>query len=135
MKIIICGSIRAADAIWDVKAILEAKGHSMEIPEGVKNEGLRNVDASNEERAEVKINHNLIRGYYEKMKEYDAVLVVNPIYNGIGGYIGGNTFLEMGFAHVLNKKLYILYDVPSLSYTSEILAMQPIALHGNIDLL
>ncbi|MBI3413315.1 MAG: hypothetical protein HY051_04505 [Candidatus Aenigmarchaeota archaeon] len=44
---------------------------------------------------------------------------------GIKNYIGGNTFLEMGFAHVLNKKIFIWNGVPSMPYTDEIIATQP----------
>ncbi len=36
MKIIICGSISAAQEILSVKKQLEARGHEVEIPEGVK---------------------------------------------------------------------------------------------------
>ena len=132
MKIIICGSISVSKEILKVKRELESLGYEVEIPEGVKKPELARTKASISEKADVKIKFDLIRGYYQKMKNYDVVLVVNPGKNGVKGYIGGNTFLEMAFAHVLNKKLYCLYPVPNLSYTSEILAMQPIILNGNL---
>ena len=133
MKIIICGSIKAANEIIKVKNDLEKKGHIVEIPEGVKHEELRAKETDTyEERAETKIKHNLIRGYYEKMKDYDVVLIVNPKLKGIKGYIGGNTLIEMAFGLILNKKIYCLYPVPEMSYTSEILAMQPIILNGDV---
>ncbi len=134
MKIIVCGSISAADEIVKVKNILEKKGHEVEIPEGVKRPELRPTNnASSSEKADTKIKHDLIRGYYEKIKTYNVVLIVNSEKKGIKGYIGGNTLIEMAFAHVLNKKLYCLYPLPELSYTAEILAMQPIILNGNLD--
>jgi len=49
------------------------------------------------------------RRYYEIIKECDAILVLNLEKNKIKNYIGGNTFLEMGFAHVLNKKIYLQF--------------------------
>lgn len=88
---------------------------------------------STSEKAEDKIKHDLIRGYFEKMKNYDAVLVVNPEKRGVVGYIGGNTLIEMAFGHVLGKKLYVLNPLPELSYTSEILAMQPIVINGDLN--
>lgn len=133
MKIIICGSISAADEILEVQKRLQNKGHEVEIPQGVKYKELRTIDSPVEEKAEMKIKHDLIRGYYEKIKLADIVLVVNPEKNGIQGYIGGNTLIEMAFAHVLNKKLYVLYDIPDLLYTSEILATQPLLLRSNLD--
>ena len=63
------------------------------------------------------IEHDLIRGYFEKMKEYEVVLVVNPEKTGVAGYIGGNTLIEMAFGHVLGKKLYVLYPLPDPSHT------------------
>jgi len=53
--------------------------------------------------------------------------------NGIGNYIGGNTLIEMAFAHVLNKKIFLLNPVPEISYKDEIIAMQPIILNGNLE--
>ncbi len=136
MKVIICGSISAADEILSVKAALEAAGHEVEIPDGVKNPELRaRANAADTERAEDKIKHNLIRGYFEKIKMHDIVLVVNPPKRGIDGYIGGNTFIEMAFAHVLNKPLYVLHPLPEISYISEIIAMQPTVIDGDLSLI
>jgi len=134
MKIIICGSITAAEEIEKIRDELVGRGHEVEIPEGVKNLRLRGrTEVSTTEKAEDKIQGNLIRGYFEKMKDYNAVLVVNPEKRGVKGYIGGNTLIEMAFGHVLGKKLYVLNPVPQLSYTSEILAMQPVVIKGDLD--
>jgi len=134
MKIIICGSISAAEEILKVKKELEALGHEVEIPEGVKREELRGrTEVSSSEKAEDKIKFDLIRGYFEKIKNHDTVLIVNPEKKGIKGYIGGNTLIEMAFAHLLNKRLYCLYSLPDLSYSSEMLAMQPVILNGNLE--
>ena len=54
------------------------------------------------------------------------------ISNGIPNYIGGNTFLEMGFAHVLNKKVFLLNNIPAMPYDDEIKDMQPIVLNGDL---
>ena len=133
-KVIICASISAADDVLAAKKKLEEKGYEVEIPEGVKHlADWEGSQASLEEKAERKVKHDLIRGYYEKMKNYDIVLVVNPEKKGVQGYIGGNTFLEMGFAHILNKPLYVLHEIPDLPYASEILAMQPIVLQGDLS--
>ncbi len=135
MNIIICGSISAAEEILSVQKQLQNKGHTVEIPEGVKRKELRTLDAPAVEKADVKIKHDLIRGYYEKIKLTDIVLVVNPEKNGVKGYIGGNTLIEMAFAHVLGKKLYVLHEIPDLPYASEILATQPLLLGSKLDVL
>jgi hypothetical protein len=133
MNIIICGSITAAQEILEVKKALEDRGDSVEIPEGVKNSYLQSrTEISTSEKAHDKIKFNLIKSYFEKIKQYDALLVVNPEKRGITGYIGGNTLIEMAFGHVLGKKLFVLHELPQLSYLPEILAMQPILINGDI---
>ncbi len=136
MKIIICSSISAATEVLEAKQELEKVGHIVEIPEGVKNTWMRErTEVSTTEKAGDKIKYNLIRGYFEKMKNYDVVLVINPEKRGVKGYIGGNTLIEMAFAHILNKTLYCLNPLPEMSYTSEMLAMEPIILNGNLSLI
>ena len=138
MKIIICGSLKAEKEILEVQGKLELMGHVVEIPMGIKLKlyGGRNMDDVPEsEKTEIKIKHDVIRQYFDMIKNSDAVLVVNPELNGIKGYIGGNTLMEMGFAHVLNKPLYFLYSVPEMSYSAEIMAMQPIILDGDFNKL
>jgi hypothetical protein len=71
--------------------------------------------------------------YFEKIKEVDAILILNFEKRGIEGYIGGNTFLEMGFAHILNKKIFLLNEIPEMLYKDEIKAMQPIVLDGDLS--
>lgn len=109
-----------------VKKELSDMGHQVTIPDSVEQE-------KNEEDASIKIENDLIRDCYEKIKASDCVLVINMEKNGIEGYVGGNTFLEMGFAHVLNKTLYIMNPLPKeVSYYQELIAMQPIVLSGNL---
>lgn len=132
-SITICGSISAADQMITIEQDLISKGHQVEIPFGAKkyrDNGFVHVPET--ERAQDKKDHDLIKGYYEKIKQFDAVLVVNPEKNGIPGYIGGNTFLEMGFAHVLNKPLYVLHALPDSSYRDELEAMEPTVIDGDL---
>lgn len=61
------------------------------------------------ESTENKRSGGLIRRYYDEIKEADAVLLMNVPKRGISGYIGGNAFLEYGFAHVLDKIIYLMF--------------------------
>lgn len=134
MMIIICASISAIDDVLRVKKLLEEKNYTVEIPEGIKNEYLRSkTNTSHFEKAEEKIKGDVLNKYFEKIKRADIVLVVNPKKNGIEGYIGANTLIEMAFAHVLNKRLYVLYSIPNIQYQSEILATKPIILNGSLE--
>ncbi len=134
MKIIICGSVSMSDEIIKIQKELEEMGHTVEIPEGIKNEYLKGrTEVSTIEKAEDKIKYDVFKGYFEKIKQNDTVLVVNTEKNGIKGYIGGNTLIEMAFAYILNKKIYCLYPIPNLPYSAEIIAMKPSFINGCLD--
>lgn len=136
MKIIICGSLKAEKEILEAKEKLEKRSFEVKIPMGIKikiYQGRTIDNVSTSEKADNKIKYDVIKQYFNLIKESDAVLVVNPELNGIKGYIGGNTLMEMGFAHVLNKSLYCLYQLPKMSYSTEILAMQPVVLNEDLN--
>lgn len=115
---------------------LKKLGFKVEIPIGVQqyiDNGYKHLSES--ERARNKKEMNLIARYYEKIKESDYVLVVNVEKDGKENYIGGNTFLEIGFAHVLSKPTYVLNPLPEVSYRDELEAMNLIILNGNLNLI
>lgn len=141
MKIVICASIEFTYEIEEISEKLKSVGHDVETPltsqrilsgELTMEEFMKEKE-SNGDEAFRKISDDVIRRYYEIIKNSDAVLVVNYDKKGIENYIGGNTFLEMGFAHVLNKKIYLLNPIPEMGYRDEIVAMQPIILDENLD--
>jgi predicted RNA-binding protein with PUA domain len=133
MKIVICASMSAAKRVMDVADELEKMGHELIIPRNMEKYADGTLDMENaEESTQNKIEGDLIRGYFEEIKNCDAVLTVNEEKKGIVNYIGGNTFLEMGFAHVLGKKNFILNDIPEVAYRDEIIAMQPVILNGDL---
>jgi predicted RNA-binding protein with PUA domain len=53
----------------------------------------------------------------------------------VKNYIGGNGLIEMAFAHVLNKKIFLINQVPKMNYRDEIEAMKPVILDGNLSML
>lgn len=118
----------------DVGQKLIALGHTVILPEFTHNYAeMGTIDKMHTESAKNKVKYDLIRGYFNKIKEGDAVLIVNVNRKGIDGYIGGNSFLEMGFAHILNKSIYLLYQIPQMGYRDEIEAMNPIILDGGLN--
>lgn len=122
------------------KEMLEARnglvklGHEVILPRHTEEYAqMASSDHVHAESVKNKINYDLIRDYYQKISESDAVLVLNYNLNGVKNYIGGNSFLEAAFAHVLNKKLYLLFDIPELGYSDELQAIQPIILNGDLN--
>jgi hypothetical protein len=133
MKIIICGSMSSSKEMVDAEHKLVALGHSVVLPEFTHEYAkMDTLDEMHTESAKNKIEYDLIRQYFNKIKDGDAILLVNIERKGIEGYIGGNSFLEMGFAHILNKPIYLLHSIPEMGYKDEIEAMNPILLNGDM---
>lgn len=77
------------------------------------------------EGPEAKIRHDLIRAHFRKIDASDAIYVANYDKNGVKGYVGGNSFLEMGKAYDKGIPIFLMNDIPGASYKDEITAMQP----------
>ena len=143
MKIAICGSMSFARQMLECQKKLEKLGHEVYLPDDTERYAQDKTwaDRANKmaslEGARRKIEHDLIRRHFKLIKKSDATLIVNCEKAGIKNYIGGNTFLEMGFAHVLNKKIYLLNPIPKslkLIY-QELVAMKPVVIKENLDLI
>jgi nucleoside 2-deoxyribosyltransferase len=132
MRIAICSSMDFAKEMISAKKGLEALCHKAVIQDDVHDYADGRVTKETVER---KQENDFIRNYYEKIKNCDAILVVNMDKNGIQGYIGGNTFLEMGFAYVLHKKIYLMNPAPKMAYSDEINAMSPIVINCDLSKL
>lgn len=132
MKILICGSMSASKEMIEAGKELEKLGHETALPEFTHEYAkLKTIGEMHVESAHYKVKYDLIRGYYDKIKSGDAILVLNIDRNGVEGYIGGNSFLEMGFAHILNKPIFLLNKVPEMGYKDEMVAMEPIVIFGD----
>lgn len=112
---------------------LKTSGHKIILPHNCKNYAESRLQAENSsESIRHKIENDLIRDYYNKIEKSDAVLITNYDKNGIKNYVGGNAFLEIAFGHVLNKKIFLLNDIPEIGYKDEIIAMRPIVINGDL---
>ena len=122
-----------ASRIRKVQRELEALGHTVYVP--VEVEEFDYQQATTEERAELKRNFDLIREHWRKIQKSDAILVLNETVKEIEHYVGGNSFLEMGFAHILGLPIFLMHAVPAMPYASEMAAMDATVLDGDLRLL
>jgi len=136
MKITICGSVQFAQEMVDAFYQLEKLGHTplmhkwmFGIADGTADEILEGMRANH---AETKKKHDFIRWWYNAIKESDAILVVNIDKNKVANYIGGNVLMEIGFAYVMDKKIFLLNPTPDLPIKDEINAMNPIVIDGDL---
>jgi nucleoside 2-deoxyribosyltransferase len=118
----------------ETKNTLTQMGHIVEMPNLDNIDKQVDKDGNSLETAQIKIENDLIRGYFKKIQESDVVLVVNEDKKKTKGYIGANSFLELGFGYVLGKKIFLLNNyTKKLSCSDEITAMEPIILNGDLD--
>ncbi len=112
---------------------LRELGHEATLPDFTEHYAtLESRDNMHVESAHNKVEHDLIRGYFEVIKQHEAVLIYNPSKNSIENYVGGNTLIEMAFGHVLDKRIFMYNPIPNMKYRDEIEAMQPEILNGNL---
>ncbi len=137
MKITVCGSITFAERMVEVYNRLKELGHEPLMHEHMfrlaDGTAPQLEDSRNRvESSEIKKKYDFIRAWYSMIVDSDAVLVCNFDKKGIRNYVGGNSLMEMGFAHVNNKKVFLLNPIPDVPYSDEIKAMVDKVINGNL---
>ncbi len=75
----------------------------------------------------------LMKNHFRKVIASDAILVLNYKKNGLPGYIGGNTLMEMAMAYHYKKPIYILNPISEkLSFKEEIYGLGSIFIEGDL---
>ena len=134
MKIGVAGSMQFIEQMIDACKQLEAMGHTTFTSKFKDAYVGKSDEAKEAEKLHDKYNNDAIREFWEPMQDADALLVINLDKHGIKNYIGGNAFLEMGFAYVLNQKIFLLYPIPDMPYYgTEIIAMKPTVTNGDLS--
>lgn len=121
------------ERMLEIKRELEKLGHKVFVSSFIN----KYVGKSEKEKEKLTLFHknekDAIREFWGKIKKSDAILVLNYDRRGIENYIGGNTLMEIGFAHVLNKKIFLINPIPNIKfYKSEIEACRPIIINENL---
>jgi hypothetical protein len=144
MNITICGSIAFYDQMVDTQKALRALGYDVRIPPHQRKDGQgKTISVSAYYDIRKKANKDDawvwerkeegILEHFEKVAWCDAILVLNHEKNGIVGYVGANTLMEMGLALYFQKKIYMLHSIPDMAYTEEICGMHPVILGGDLS--
>lgn len=133
MKIGVIGSMQYTEKMLGLRDQLNELGHDAFVTDLHK----PFIGKTDKEKEAIKLRQkndmDAIREFWRMMQGADAVLVANYDKHGITNYIGGNTFLEIGFAHVLDQKIFMLNPIPDMPYyKTEIEAMKPIVINGDL---
>jgi hypothetical protein len=109
---------------------LQTLGHQVLMR--IKAEGVDYWSNDNTGRVEAKKKYGFIGEHFGKIDRSDAILVVNIAKDGIDNYIGANTFLEIGFAYYMQKKIFFLNSIPSQPYIKdELEVFEPVIIYGD----
>lgn len=136
MRIGIVGSMQFTEKMLEVRDELIKLGHEAFVTDL----HIALVGKTDKEKEKIKLhqkfNMDAIREFWKAMQGADAILVLNYDKSEIKNYIGGNTLMEIGFAHVLNQKIFLMNPIPEISYyKTEIEAVKPVIIHGNLSLI
>jgi hypothetical protein len=136
MKIAVASSMQNAEKMIKVRDELIELGHDAFVTKFTEPMAGKTDEEKEEMKLHQKYNLDAIREFWEQMQNADALLVLNLDKNDTRNYIGGNTFLEMGFAHVLNQKIFLYNPIPENPYyKTEIIAMKPVIINGDLSLI
>ena len=140
LKLAICGSLDFTYEMEKLEKDLKNLGFEVHIPPSSEKilRGEFSLDEiklkkENGNFSQLAIENDAIKKYFNIIKDCDVVLIANYDKKGVENYIGGNVFLEIGFAYILEKPIYLLNPIPEMNYTDEIKAMQPIILNGDLS--
>ena len=136
MKIGVAGSMQYTEKMLETRDKLVNLGHDAFVTKLAE----VFIGKSNEEKEKIKIHQknemDAIREFWRMMQGADALLVMNLDKNGIKNYIGGNTLMEIGFAHVLEQKIFLYNPIPDIPYyKTEIEAVKPFIINGDLSLI
>lgn len=138
MTIAICGSLHFYKEMRLLEKQLNSMGHRVFVPKSfdfIEREEFSKPKTI-EERLRAEKKFDFIREHFRQIEQSDAILVANYDKDGMRGYVGGNTFLEMGIAFYLGKKIYFLNPIPDMECSKlEMRAMKPIILNGDLSSL
>src|SRR5215831_8170176 len=136
MKIGVVGSMQYTEKMMEICNELQKLGHKAFMSKFAE----PFVGKSDEEKERIKLQQkyqeDAIREDCKWVKDMDAIVVANYDKHDIPNYIGGNVFIEMAYAHILGKPLYLLNAIPDMPYYgTEIIAMKPTVLHDDLSKL
>jgi nucleoside 2-deoxyribosyltransferase len=106
MKITVCSSMTFIDHVKKVAQELTNRGFAVEFPSP---EGVQFLDTTTEAE-KVTAKRKLADDHFARIRESDAILVVNDEKNGVAGHVGASAMLEIGAARILNVPVYLLNE-------------------------
>ena len=132
MIITICGSMKFAKEMLETKEELERMGHTAHVARDTE---LCVKDPDLNDNIEHCSQNDVMRYHFGLIEKSDAVITLNHNKKGVDNYVGANTLIDMGIAHYLGKKIFLLNPIPDLPCRTELHLMNPVLLEGDLGKL
>lgn len=133
MKIALCHSMHFAEEAKRIADELKNLGHTPYMSVDVNEYTGKNDEEKEATKLRFKYDTSILKDYFDVIAGADAILVLNYERHSILHYIGGNTLIEMGIAHYLGKKIFLMNPIPDITYyKTEIVAMKPMVIDGDL---
>ncbi|MEX2515018.1 MAG: hypothetical protein WD335_02740 [Candidatus Paceibacterota bacterium] len=148
MEVTICSSVDFTYPIIEIKKVLEERGDTVNIPyftqmiidgklsfEDYMKTKQSGGDISLRNQEDV----DFYARYWKFISRSDAVLILNLEKHYIKGYIGGNTLIDMSFAYIQEKPIYLYNPIPERSarmhYVDELKDFKPTIINEDLSLI
>ncbi len=135
MKIFIVCSKYFYDQVIPIKNQLEEIGHEIMLPNSFEAPFKEEEMKSLSKEAHKEWKRKMIRLHEPKIKQNDAILVLNFEKKGMANYIGGATFMEIVKAFELGKQIFMYNPIPDNIFKDELTAIDPVIIDGNLTKL
>lgn len=133
MRIFICASKHFYHKIPRVKEELEKQGHQITFPNSFEDPMREEKIKKQGEKEHREFKQEMYKEQEKKVKENDALLILNYKKGEQENYIGGSVLLEMYEAWKVGKKIFLMNPVPTNMLKDEIDGLNPIILNGNLS--
>jgi hypothetical protein len=138
--IVICSSASFYKDLFPIQIMLKKLGYKVILPSTAKvMKRNNNFDVAAHKTwyknpGDYHKKRALIDKHFQKIIKGDAILVTNFAKNGVKGYIGGNTLMEITLAYFFKKPIFILNDIAAdLPIKEEIFGINPVFLKGDLN--
>ncbi len=133
MKIFIIGSKYVYHLVPPVKEELERMGHIVTPPNCYDDPMLEERLKLVGNREHVQFKKAMMREQSAKIQANEAVLAMNYEKSGKQNYIGGATFMEIAKAFELEKRIYLMNQIPECIFTDELKGMDPVIIYRDLS--
>ncbi len=135
MKIVICGSMHFSKEMISAAKKLKSLNIEPILPPSLAKYGKAAKDLKLNYNQLLKFRQEWHIEHFNKIKDSDAILVINGEKDRIKGYIGGAALSEIAYAFYLGKMIFFTNPVnESLPYVDELKSFEPVILENIEDM-